>query len=86
MSTIQRQTTKSFEVFTGVCAILAGIAGFLYSFAFIVLLLAGKAPELGALLFPLFLTLLGLFALAALVAVYIRLRETDAASPSLHCC
>ena len=44
MSTIPTQSNTSFEKYAGVCAILAG---FLYSFAFIVLLLAGKAPELG---------------------------------------
>jgi hypothetical protein len=61
----------SFERFAGVCAILAGVAGFLYAVAFIVLhndLLSG-----------LFLMLTGLLSTAALVAVYERLRETDAA-------
>lgn len=59
-----------FEQFAGTCAVLAGIAGFLYAAAFIVLqndLLSG-----------LFLMLTGLFSTAALVAVYERLRETDA--------
>jgi hypothetical protein len=61
----------SFERFAGVCAVLATVLGFLYSVAFIVLqndLLSG-----------LFLMLTGLLSLAALVAVYERLRETDAA-------
>src|SRR4051794_24863875 len=61
----------SFERFAGVCAILAGVSGFLYAVAFIVLqndLLSG-----------LFLMLTGLLSTAALVAVYERLRETDAA-------
>ena len=59
-----------FERFAGVCALLAGVAGFLYAVAFIVLqnnLLSG-----------LFLMLSGLLTSAALVAVYGRLRETEA--------
>jgi hypothetical protein len=62
---------STFESFAGVCAVLAGVAGFLYAVAFIVLqndLLSG-----------LFLMLTGLLSTAALVAVYERLRETDAA-------
>jgi hypothetical protein len=61
----------AFEWFAGICAILAGITGFLYAAAFIVLqndLLSG-----------LFLMLTGLLSTAALVAVYERLREADAA-------
>jgi hypothetical protein len=63
--------SASFERFAGVCAVLTGIAGFLYAVAFIVLqndLLSG-----------LFLMLFGLSSTAAFVAVYGRLRETDAA-------
>src|SRR4051794_247437 len=59
-----------FERLAGTCAVLAGIAGFLYAAAFIVLqndLLSG-----------LFLMLTGLFSTAAFVAVYERLRGTDA--------
>jgi hypothetical protein len=62
--------SASFERFAGMCAILAGIAGFLFALAFIVLQ--------NALLSGLFLMLSGLFMSAALVAVYQRLRETDA--------
>jgi hypothetical protein len=61
--------SASFERFAGVCAILAGVSGFLYAIAFVVLqdeLLSG-----------LFLMLGGLLTTAALVAVYERLRETD---------
>jgi hypothetical protein len=60
----------SFERFAGVCAILAGVSGFLYAVAFVVLQ--------DALLSGLFLMLSGLFTTAALVAVYERLRATDA--------
>jgi hypothetical protein len=63
--------STSFERFAGVCAVLAGVAAFLYAVAFVILqndLLSG-----------LFLLLTGLLSTAALVAVYERLRETDAA-------
>ncbi len=66
-------TSSSFERFGGVCAILAGAAGLLYSVAFI--LLARASPSLGALLSALFLALGGLFGSAALVALYKRLIE-----------
>jgi hypothetical protein len=62
--------SASFERFAGVCAILAGASGFLYAVAFVVLQ--------SALFSGLFLMLTGLFTTAALVAVYERLRETDA--------
>jgi hypothetical protein len=54
--------SMSFERFAGVCAILAGVSGFLYAVAFVVLQ--------DALLSGLFLMLSGLFTTAALVAVY----------------
>jgi hypothetical protein len=62
--------SASFERFAGTCAILAGVTGFLYAVSFIILQ--------NALLSGLFLMLSGLFMSAALVAVYQRLRETDA--------
>ena len=61
---------SSFERFAGLSAILAGIIGFLYSISFVVLK--------NDLLIALFLMLGGLFSTAALVAVYNRLKETDA--------
>jgi hypothetical protein len=61
----------AYERFAGVCAILAGIAGFLYAVAFILL----RNPLLSAV----FLLLTGFLSTAALVAVYRRLRTTDAA-------
>jgi hypothetical protein len=67
--------TTAFEGFAGVCAILAGTAGFLYSLAFIVI--ARSAPNTGALLSALFLTLGGLLATAALSGLYLRVREVD---------
>ena len=62
--------SASFERFAGVCAVLAGVSGFLYAVAFVILqdeLLSG-----------LFLMLVGLLTSVALLAVYERLRETDA--------
>jgi drug/metabolite transporter (DMT)-like permease len=62
--------STSFEQLVGVCAVLAGVAAFLYTVAFDILqndLLSG-----------LFLMLTGLLSTAALVAVYERLSETDA--------
>ena len=59
----------SFEKFAGWAAILAGISGFLYSVAFIVLQ--------SNLLSALFLMLGGLFSASALTALYQRLRGTE---------
>ena len=59
-----------YERFAGACAILGGIAGFLYAVAFILLR--------NDLLSALFLLLAGLLSAAALIAVYRRLRATDA--------
>ena len=61
-----RLRSSSFEQFAGTCAVLAGMTGFLYALAFVVL-------QNG-----LFLMLGGLFSTAVLAAVYDRLRETDA--------
>ena len=61
----------SFERFAGMSAILAGIAALLYSICFVVLH--------NTLLSPLFLMVSALLSTAALVAVYHRVRETDAA-------
>ncbi len=62
--------SSSFERFAGLCAILAGISGLLYSISFVLLK--------NDLLIALFLMLGGLFSTAALAAVYNRLKETDA--------
>ncbi len=61
--------STSFERFGGWMAIFAAIAGFVYAVAFVVL----KSQLLSAL----FLTLLGLFAISALLAIYYRVRDTD---------
>jgi hypothetical protein len=77
MSPIQNQASI-YESFAGLCAVLVGIGSFLYAIAFIILVIGERAPELGMLLSSLFLTLIGFFSTAVLVAVYDRLRETDA--------
>src|SRR5437762_5245288 len=61
----------TFDQFAGVCAILAGAVGFLYAIAFVVL----KNPTL----YSLCLLLGGLFTSAVVVALYERLRASDAA-------
>jgi hypothetical protein len=61
----------SFERFGGACAVLTAISSFLYAVAFVIL----QSVVLSAL----FLTAVGLLSSAVLVAVYYRLRETDAA-------
>jgi hypothetical protein len=63
-------SSAAYERFAGMCAIAAGVAGFLYAVAFIVL----RSDLLSAL----FLLLTGILSTAALVAVYRRLRATDA--------
>jgi heme/copper-type cytochrome/quinol oxidase subunit 1 len=77
MSTIQKQTTI-YERFAGLCAVLAGVGSLLYAITFIILVIGERAPQLGMLLSSLFLTLIGLFSTIVLVAIYNRLRETDA--------
>ncbi len=72
----ERGAGSGFVRFAGLCAILAGLAGFLYAVAFVIL--ARGTPALGGLLSALFLLLLGLLATPELVALYERLRETDA--------
>jgi hypothetical protein len=59
----------SFEKFAGWGAFLAGVSGFLYSIAFIVVR--------DNLLSALFLMLGGLFAMPALIALYQRLRQAE---------
>src|SRR5436309_9654127 len=70
MSVSQTQA-NAFERFAGLCAVLAGIAGFLYAVAFIILQ--------SVLLSSLFLLLGGLLFTVVLTAIYQRLLATDAA-------
>lgn len=68
--------TRSFDRFSGIAAIAAGVSGLLYSVSFVVV--ARADAETGALLSAIFLTLGGLLSSAVFVALYSRLRETDA--------
>jgi hypothetical protein len=61
--------SSTYERFGGLCAIMCGVSGFLYSVAFVIL----RSTSLSAL----FLLLTGLLGTATLVAIYARLRETD---------
>jgi hypothetical protein len=63
-------TSASYERFAGVCAILTGVVGLVYSVAFVVLKIQT--------LYSVCLLLGGLLGSAALIAVYGRLRQTDA--------
>jgi hypothetical protein len=67
---MEDETGSTFAQFAGLAAILAAVAGFLYAVSFVVL----RNP----LLYSLFLTLLGLLAIPALVAIYERVRATEA--------
>lgn len=62
--------SSSFERFAGLSAILAGIVGLLYSISFVILK--------NDLLIALFLMVGGVFSTAVLVALYNRLKGTDA--------
>ena len=67
--------SSDFGRFAGLLSILAGISGFLYAVSFVVI--ARSMPELGALLAALFLLLGGLFASAALVALFERVHQSS---------
>jgi hypothetical protein len=62
--------TSSFERFASLSSILAGITGLLYSISFVIIK--------NDVLIALFLMLGGVFSTAVLVAMYNRLKETDA--------
>ncbi len=70
---------SSFNQLAGYAAILAGIAGLVYSYAFIVLVVGGKAPGLGILLSSLCLLAGGLLSSAALTAVFNQACESSPA-------
>ena len=68
---------RPFDSFAGLGAIIAGVAGIVYSFAFVVLVVGGKAPALGVPLSSAALMIGGVLSTAALVALYNRLRDQD---------
>src|ERR671926_191936 len=61
--------SPAYERFAGLCAVLTGIVGLLYSIAFVIL----RSVPLQSIC----LVLAGLLGTATLIAVYARLRETD---------
>jgi hypothetical protein len=68
----------SFERFGAICAIIAGVAGFVYSVAFVVLARPGTSTaEMGVTLYSLAQLLGGLATTAVLVVLYERLRDVD---------
>lgn len=73
-----RWLSPAYSTFSGTCAVLAGVAGFLYAVAFIGLVLTGTAPELGFGLASLLLLLGSLLGAVGLTALYSRLRTVDA--------
>jgi hypothetical protein len=62
-------STASYDRFAGLCAILTGLSGFVYSIAFVIL----RSVPLQSVC----LVLAGLFGAATLIAVYQRLREAE---------
>ncbi|MFN8448713.1 MAG: hypothetical protein U0521_09025 [Anaerolineae bacterium] len=66
---------RAFQKFAGMLAVLAGVAGFLYSVSFIII--ARSSPELGASLSAFFLLLGGVLTGGALVGLYKRLEAGD---------
>jgi hypothetical protein len=71
--TVRRSTMPfpSFDRIASLCALLAGLGSLVYALAFLVLRNSGLSA--------LVLLLVGLLSATALVAVYVRLRETEAA-------
>lgn len=65
---------KSFDKYIGFEAISAGLFGFLYAVAFIVI--SRNNPAQGVLLSALFLLLTGIFTAKAVVGLYTKLKET----------
>jgi hypothetical protein len=68
--------TNPFERFGGLCAFIAGLGGLGYSVSFVII--SQSAPDVSNVLSPLFLMLGGLLGSAAMLALYQRLRETEA--------
>jgi hypothetical protein len=67
--------SSSFGQLAGLFSILAGVSGFLYALAFVVI--SRNMPELGLLLSAIFLLLGGLFGSAAIVALFQRVHESE---------
>ncbi|HEY7357218.1 MAG TPA: hypothetical protein VH590_12150 [Ktedonobacterales bacterium] len=68
--------TNPFERFGGLCAFIAGLGGLAYSISFVII--SQSAPDVSNVLSPLFLLIGGLLGSAVMLALYQRLRETEA--------
>jgi hypothetical protein len=68
--------TSAFERFGSLCAFIAGVGGLCYSISFVII--SKSAPDVSNVLSPLFLMIGGLLSSAVMLALYQRLRETDA--------
>jgi hypothetical protein len=68
--------TNAFERFGGLCAFIAGLGGLCYSISFVIL--SKSAPDVSIILTPLLLLVGGLLSSAVMLALYQRLRETEA--------
>lgn len=77
----EEASATTYERFAGLCAILAGITGILYSLTFVVIAPRMKDAgngDLGVGLYSFFLMAGGFLTSAAIVGLYHRVRETDA--------
>jgi hypothetical protein len=72
-----READRAFERFAGTCAFIVGVGGLAYAITFVVVL-QGDAAQSVATANALFLMLGGLLSTVVLVAVYGRVRDTDA--------
>jgi hypothetical protein len=75
VQTVRVSATDSFERFGSVCALAAGVVGFLYALAFVVV--SRSAPALGAFLSALALLVFGLLATAVYTAIYRTLQQSS---------
>lgn len=71
------EVSPEHQRFSGLAAVGAGVAGFLYAVAFLGLVLTGAAPEVGFGLASLLLLVGSLLGAGALTALYPRLRRVD---------
>jgi hypothetical protein len=71
-------TSNRFSAWASSFAYANGAVGLVYSFAFIVLVVGGRAPDLGQLLSAIMLLLGGVLASFVLVGLYQRVHEADA--------
>jgi hypothetical protein len=69
---------REFDALAGWAAILAGVGGFVYSVAFIIGVVLGKAPDLGRLVSDAALVIGGLLTAVVVVALFQRAREVSA--------